>query len=103
MHEARNEDLKMNSERPLKTTLTDLHSILFEQLERLSNPDLTGDELLQEIRRGQAISGISAQIIQNGNLALRAVTAKLDIPTNEDLPGFLDVGRPVKCIERQKK
>ena len=103
MHEAKQEDLNMNGSQPLKTTLTDLHSILFEQLERLSNPDLKGEELLQEIRRGQAISGISAQIIQNGNLAIKAVTAKLDIPANEDLPGFLDVGRPVKCIEHRKK
>ncbi len=90
-------------EKPLRTTLTDLHSILFEQLERLSNPDLTGDALSQEIKRGQAISNISAQIIQNGNLAIKAVTAKLDIPANENLPGFLDVGRPIKCVGSQKK
>ncbi len=89
-------------ERPMKTTLTDLHSILFEQLERLSNPDLSGEELNQEIRRGQAISNISAQIIQNGNLAIKAVTAKLDIPANENLPGFLDVGRPIKCVGSRK-
>jgi len=91
----------MTNDRPMKTSLTDLHSLLFEQLERLSNPDLTGDELNQEIKRGQAISNISAQIIQNGNLAIKAVTAKLDIPANEDLPGFLDVGRPVKCVPRK--
>ena len=56
--------------RPLKTKLTDLHEILFEQLERLSNPELKGAKLDEEIKRGHAISSISAQIIQNGNLAV---------------------------------
>ena len=90
-------------ERPMKTSLTDLHELLFEQLERLNNPDLTGEELNQEIRRGQAISNISAQIIQNGNLAIKAMTAKLDIPANENMPVFLDIGRPAKCTGYQKK
>ena len=93
----------MADAKPLKTSLTDLHAILFEQLERLSNPDLSGEELNQEIKRGQAITNISAQIIQNGNLAIKAVTAKLDIPANENLPVFLDVGRPEKCDGFRKK
>lgn len=93
----------MTDAKPLKTSLTDLHAILFEQLERLSNPDLSGDELNQEIKRGQAITNISAQIIQNGNLAIKAVTAKLDIPANENLPVFLDVGRPETCTRNTPK
>ena len=56
--------------KPLRSSLADLHEILFEQLERISNPDLSGEELNEEIRRGQAISNISAQIINNGNLAI---------------------------------
>lgn len=87
--------------KPLRSSLADLHEILFEQLERISNPDLSGEELNEEIRRGQAISNISAQIINNGNLAIKAIQSKLDIPANENLPGFLDVGAP-KCIGTRK-
>ena len=89
--------------KPLKTKLTDLHEILFEQLERLNNPDLTGAELDEEIKRGHAISSISAQIIQNGNQAVKALTAKLDIPANETLPQFLEIGAPEKCLGSQKR
>ena len=89
--------------RPLKTNLTDLHEILFEQLERLSNPELKGAKLDEEIKRGHAISSISAQIIQNGNLAVKALTAKLDIPANETLPQFLEIGVPEKCAGHLKR
>lgn len=89
--------------RPLKTSLTDLHEILFEQLERISDADLSDEELNKEIKRGQAMSNIAAQIIQNGNLAVKALTSKLDVPGNETLPVFLDVGRPEKCVGSQKK
>ena len=89
--------------KPLKTTLTDLHEILFEQLERLSNQDLEDAELDREIKRGHAISGIAAQIIQNGNLAIKALTSKPDIPGNETLPNFLEIGAPEKCVGLQKR
>ena len=87
----------------MKSTLTDLHEVLFEQLERVSNPDLNDEELAREIKRGQAISNIAAQIIQNGNLAIKAVTSKLDVPGNETLPKFLDVGRPERCERPHQK
>ena len=89
--------------KPLKTKLTDLHEILFEQLERLNNEDLKGEALDEEIKRGHAISSISAQIIQNGNLAIKALTAKLDIPANETLPNFLEIGAPEKCAGLPKR
>lgn len=89
--------------RPLKTKLTDLHEILFEQLERLNNEDLKGEALAEEIKRGQAISSISAQIIQNGNLVVKALTSKLDIPANETLPNFLEIGAPEKCAGPLKR
>ena len=89
--------------KPLRTSLTDLHEILFLQLERVSDEDLSDEELNKEIKRGQAISNLAAQIIQNGNLAIKALTSKLDVPGNETLPKFLDVGRPEKCTGPQKR
>lgn len=88
--------------KPMKTTLADLHEILFEQLERVSNEDLSDEDLAKEIKRGQAISNLAAQIIQNGNLAIKAMHSKMNIPANETLPAFLDIGRPEKCTAYRK-
>ena len=52
--------------------ITDLNAYLFEQLDRLTNDDLKGEELDTEIKRAQAVSNTSRTIIQNSQLALNA-------------------------------
>ena len=42
--------------------LADLNEILFDQLERLSDPDLTGDALTAEISRTEAITKVAGQL-----------------------------------------
>ncbi|PHM45915.1 phage-like protein [Xenorhabdus mauleonii] len=59
----------------MKNTLEDLNNHLFAQLERLSDEDISGEELEMEIRRGKAISGVAVQIVNNGKLALEAQRA----------------------------
>lgn len=56
----------------VKNTLGDLNNHLFAQIERLSDEDLKGEELAEEINRAKAISSIASQIISNGNLVLKA-------------------------------
>lgn len=56
----------------MKNKLTDLHNHLFEQLERLNDDSLKGQELAEEIERSRAIGGVASMIIANGNLILRA-------------------------------
>ena len=51
----------------MKNSLGDLHDYLFAQLERLSDEDLKGEELQQEIVRSKAVSTVASQIIQNGH------------------------------------
>lgn len=89
----------------MKESLTDLHSMLFEQIERLSKDDISDEELNKEIRRSDAITGIASQIIQNGNLVLKSLKLKADtLPMNESMPVFLDVGKGgEKCTRLQKK
>lgn len=58
---------------PLRNTLTDLNNHLFEQLERLNDEDLTDEQLDREIKRASEMSKIATQIIQNGNLQLKAM------------------------------
>lgn len=55
----------------MKNTLGDLNNHLFAQLEKLSDDDLSGDELDTEIRRSEAMAKVSEQIIKTGERSLR--------------------------------
>lgn len=57
----------------MKNTLGDLNNLLFEQLEKLADDDIKGDELEGEIRRSEAMAKVSEQIIKTGELQLRAI------------------------------
>ena len=56
-----------------KNTLADLNNHLFEQLERLNDDDLTGEKLQEERERAKSMASIAQTIINNGELALKAV------------------------------
>lgn len=58
----------------MKNKLIHLNNHLFEQLERLSDEDISTDQIDQEIKRTDAIVSVSEQIIANANLALRAAS-----------------------------
>lgn len=55
----------------MKTTLNDLNEYLFESLERLTNEDLSDEQLDKEIKRNEAIQKTAKTIIENGALALQ--------------------------------
>lgn len=57
----------------MKNTLGDLNNHLFAQLEKLSDDELTGEELESELKRTDAICDISEQIIKNGELQYKAI------------------------------
>lgn len=56
----------------MKNTLGDLNSYLFAQLDVLSNQDLKGEELKEEIYRSEAITDVAKAIIGNANTVLQA-------------------------------
>ncbi|MEK8196230.1 MULTISPECIES: hypothetical protein [unclassified Lysinibacillus] len=56
----------------MKNTLGDLNNHLFAQLERLSDEDLVGNKLTEEIERAKAVTSVANQIISNGSLVLQA-------------------------------
>lgn len=76
-----------------RNTLGDLNNHLFAQLERLSEEDLTVEELEKEITRSKAIVGISNQIINNANIVLKAKTIELEYGKDKNkMPKMLEGG-----------
>lgn len=59
----------------MKNKLMDLNNHLFAQMERLSDEDLTSDQLKHEIERTKALRAISTEIISNAKLSLDAFKA----------------------------
>lgn len=55
-----------------QNTLKDLNNHLFEQLERLNERELAGEDLTEEIQRSKAMQGIGKTIIDSGKLVLDA-------------------------------
>lgn len=74
----------------MKNKLIDLNNHLFAQIERLSDEDIVGDKLKEEISRSHAINNVAKQIINNGRLALDAQLAAQDLGMNKRLPEMLE-------------
>jgi hypothetical protein len=56
----------------MKNKLSDLNDHLFAQLERLSDEDLTPEQIEKEVKRGEAIVAVSDQVIKNASLKIQA-------------------------------
>ncbi|MFE8113085.1 hypothetical protein [Mammaliicoccus sciuri] len=80
----------------MRNTLGDLNNHLFAQLERLSDEDIKGEELREEVNRSKAIMGIAKNIIDNGSLVLESQKF-IDEKFNDkgSLPKMLDGGNNV--------
>lgn len=57
----------------MQNKLTDLNNHLFEQLERLNDEDLSGDDLKAEIERADSMARIATQIVQNNNTIIKTI------------------------------
>ena len=78
----------------MKNTLGDLNNHLFAQLERLSDEDLKGEDLEEEIKRAKSVNKVASNIISNGELVLDAMQT-IDDRMNADLelPKMLEAKR----------
>ncbi|RIL48821.1 hypothetical protein BUY93_10030 [Mammaliicoccus fleurettii] len=79
----------------MRNTLGDLNNHLFAQLERLSDEDIKGEALKEEINRSKAMMGVAKNIIDNGSLVLESQKFLDDRFNNEELPKMLDGGKNV--------
>lgn len=74
-----------------KSTLSDLNNILFNQLERLNDKDLRGEELKEEMQRAKAIGDISKNIINSGSVMVQAMKIFDDrMDANLKMPKMLE-------------
>lgn len=62
----------------MKNKLIDLNDHLFAQLERLSDEQLTPEQIETEAKRAGAIVTVSEQIIRNADLAFKAAKLVAD-------------------------
>lgn len=70
-----------------KNTLSDLNNHLFAQLERLSDEEITPEELKKEMDRAKSINGIAKNIIDNAKTALDGAKFTYNnLPGNKSIP-----------------
>ncbi len=98
-------DVKLNKniteERKMKNKAIDLHNHLFEQLERLNDTSIKGNDLNEEIRRAEAMNKVAMAIIANGRMVIDAHKMAEDIGM-EKMPDMLADGTEPKQIISRK-
>lgn len=75
----------------MKNKLSDLNNHLFEELERLNDEGLTGDELQMERERAKTMATVAQTIINNGELALKAAKHYEEYGNKQDMPEILKI------------
>ncbi len=73
----------------MSKNLTDLNELLFKQMEKLTDDNLTEKEIKAEIEKSQAITNVAETIIKNGELALKATVLKTKFTGNSKVPEML--------------
>jgi hypothetical protein len=75
----------------MKNKITDLRNHLFEQLERLNDPDLTPEKLAMEGDRAAAMCQVSESIIESAKLEVKFIQA---LGISDMKSEFLEISKP---------
>lgn len=68
----------------MKNRLSDLNNHLFAQLERLSDEELTPEQIDREAKRGEAIVAVADKIIRNAALQIDAAKLVAEYGSNPE-------------------
>ena len=77
-----------------RNKLTDLNDHLFAQIEKLNDPDLTGDKLKEEIARSKAMAGLATPIVNSSKTfveALKMIAKNGGDISKRDIAGILQI------------
>lgn len=84
----------------MNNTLMTLNNYLFEQIEKLNDDGLQGEELEKQIQKSNAINKTAENIIKNNETLLKAVDIASEygyiVPDN--IKNILGVSQPAKSI-----
>lgn len=85
----------------MQNSMQDVANKLIEQLERLTDDELTStvEDLEKETKRAQAMIGVSDTIIEMGKLQLEVVKMQSDFEKKADaLPDLLEYNKPKRIV-----
>ena len=74
----------------MRNTLGDLNLHLFAQLERLSDEELSAEDLKREVLRSRAITSVAKEIIANADIVLQAKKFSTEYMQEEEMPKMLE-------------
>lgn len=74
----------------VKNTLGDVHNLLMEQMERVSQAN--EDELESELKRGEAMTGLAQQVNANAANVIKAANMRARLGDASALPPMLGGG-----------
>lgn len=85
----------------MKNTLTDFSNIMFEQLEKISDDNLTDEELEKEIKRTEAMTNLGESILKTGELQLKVMQHmdEYGYEREKNIPETLEVRSEQKQIQ----
>ena len=80
--------IKEKGQKHMRNTFADLNNILFEQMERLQDDDLKGENLETELKKTKSIVDVASTVIENASLSLEAQKFLIDmgISTKVNIP-----------------
>lgn len=62
----------------MKNTLEDLNNYLFGQIEALSDPEISDEQLEREMKKAEGITKLGGQIVQNAKLQFDAIKLRAE-------------------------
>lgn len=76
----------------MATGLINLNEALFDQLQRLNDPELKGEALDAELKRSSAVTSVSKEIVSNARVVLDAEKHRKEWqgPGGYKLPAMLE-------------